>query len=269
VTVRQDFIAYQESITNELRAVQDRVRNLIGPSHWQTDGEHKETILRRVLRTHLPESVRVGKGFVCYPHSRPHTSGSAKRSSRQLDILITSRNKPTLYKEQELVFVTADTVEAIIEVKTRLRRNTARKVIRRLSEEAENIRKNAEQPQQCWAGLFIFETGDIDDVYLLETLQEVANGQRERVVNCIALGRDSFIRFWENGILVESLVAGPVWHSYELRNLAPTYFIGNIVFRLSPSIPDEAQIAWFPIEGTKETRRRYCIPLTGGDIQEF
>ena len=113
---KQDFIAYQESITGELRVTKNRVRNLIGQAHWQTDGEHKETILRQVLSAHLPESVRVGKGFICYPEQYC----GHRKASYQIDILITNKNYPTLMKEGDLVLVTAETVEAIIEVKSRL-----------------------------------------------------------------------------------------------------------------------------------------------------
>lgn len=98
MAIQQNFLAYQESLLEELRSTQDKVRHLIGSRHWQTDGEHKEASLRSVFRSRLPETVRIGRGFVCYPAERD--------SSGQLDILITSKYQPTLYRDGELMFVT-------------------------------------------------------------------------------------------------------------------------------------------------------------------
>ena len=44
--VKQDFKKFYESLNNELIAIKDRVRNLIGDVHWGADGEHKEAILK-------------------------------------------------------------------------------------------------------------------------------------------------------------------------------------------------------------------------------
>jgi hypothetical protein len=107
---RVDSLAYHESISLEMQSTQNRIRNLIGSDHWLTDGEHKEAVLRKALRTHLPEIFHVGRGFICY----------REKSSGQLDILIIDKTSPTLFKDGELILTTPDTVSAIIEVKTRL-----------------------------------------------------------------------------------------------------------------------------------------------------
>src|SRR5512147_173447 len=95
------------SLADELWALKNRVRNFIDDAHWLTDGEWKESVLRNILRRHMPASVGVGRGFVITPNS----------CSSQVDILIYDTSKPTLYKDGELVFVTADSVKAVIEVK--------------------------------------------------------------------------------------------------------------------------------------------------------
>src|SRR4051812_43930803 len=96
----RDLLKYQESLALELRASMDRVRHLIGEAHWLTDGEHKESVLRQVLRTRLPDSTAVGRGFVCYPADElpvegEHSTDTQRRepvTSRQVDILITRRS---------------------------------------------------------------------------------------------------------------------------------------------------------------------------------
>lgn len=61
MNIEQNFIAYQQSITEELKVIKDRVRNLIGSKHWQSDGEHKAAVLRKVIIAHIAESFRVRK----------------------------------------------------------------------------------------------------------------------------------------------------------------------------------------------------------------
>jgi hypothetical protein len=53
---------YHESVTSELDAVKNRIRNLV--THWVTYGEWKESALRTVLRRHLPVGALVGRGFI-------------------------------------------------------------------------------------------------------------------------------------------------------------------------------------------------------------
>src|SRR5688572_11633847 len=102
-----DPAEYFESLTSEMGALKNRVRQMIGDAHWQTDGEWKETVLRNVLRRHVPNNVGVGRGFVISPI----------RPSAQIDILLYDTGKPVLYRDGDLVVVTADAVLGLIEVK--------------------------------------------------------------------------------------------------------------------------------------------------------
>lgn len=273
MTIQQDFKAYQGSINQELQIAKDRVRNLIGNHHWQTDGEHKEEIIRSVLRNHLPEILRVGKGFICYPPPDFQASSSEGSSSGQIDVLITSKDAPTLYKQHGLVFVTVDAVRAVIEVKTELKfgngKQSVQYVLNELANEAVQIRKQVGDERNIWVGLFVFNKGEISASYLLERISKVARRNRYRVVNFVCLGPDDFVRFWEDGSVVDSPIKGPIWHSYYLKKLAASYFINNFVFELSPSIPHDQRRAWFPIRKTKEEYRRNYFPLFPEGIDEI
>lgn len=108
--IEQNFLEFRESISEALTTEMNTVRRLIGSKHFLTDGEHKESILRKVIRSFTPEVFHIGHGFVCYP--------SSGESSTQLDILISSKHRPTLYQEGDLKFLTSSTAEAVIEVKT-------------------------------------------------------------------------------------------------------------------------------------------------------
>jgi len=250
-----DFLEYHKSIARELRATKDRVRHLIGARHWQTDGEHKEAVLRRVLRTHLPESVRIGRGFVCFQND----------ASSQIDVLITANDKPTLFKDGELVFVTPDAVQAIVEVKTAIRsRAQLKEALNKLSDNIARIRSG--RNTSCLAGLFVFDdraNGNVSDPAVLEELQSVVDEQQYRLIDWIALGPDRFFRYWYHSSDVSSICRSDVWHSYELPDgLAHAYFLSNVAWDVTRDrgvVEHQMQYAWFPVEGGKERFRRWCI----------
>lgn len=100
---------YFRSLTAEVEALRDRVRQLIENRHWQTDGEWKESVIRQVLRRHLPASAQVGRGFVV----------TGRRTSHQIDVLVFDSAKPVLFRDADLAFVTPDAVLGAIEVKSR------------------------------------------------------------------------------------------------------------------------------------------------------
>lgn len=277
--IETNFMAYHRSIADELKATQDRIRNLIGSRHWQTDGEHKEAVLRKVLRTHLPEIYNVGTGFICYEH----------KASSQLDILITNRNHPTLFKDGELVFVTPDCVEAIIEVKTSL--NSPQQVnntLAKLADQAELVRQN--KPGGCWVGLFVFRSSkryEAEAETLLDSVHRATHAESidtriQRIIDCIALGPQLFCRFWDKGLTVRNnRIHGRVWHSYIFRRpagttdrlgrLAHAYFISNLVWALRPQATPTMRYAWFPLsmdEG-KESFRYSFIGLEEGLVRRF
>lgn len=257
MTRQRDFIAYHKSIADELRATKDRIRNLIGDRHWQTDGEHKEAVLRKVLRNHIAESLHVGTGFVCGPDTTSH----------QIDVLISSRDKPTLFRDGELLLITPDAVAGIIEVKTRVPTDL-NDVLMKLADDVAMIR---EDNPRCRAGLFIYESypGNNRHERILRLLKEVTHGDEKRVVNWLAAGPNLFFRYWHDGNDVASPAHGPVWHSYALKDLAHAYFLSNAVWDTCPNIDLAMQFAWFPVEGGKERFRKYFISFNDAEVRSF
>src|SRR4051812_21129430 len=100
--------AYYRSLTAELESVKDRVRNFIEDKHWLTHGEWRESVLRAMIAQRLPSSVNIGRGFII-TESGPTT---------QCDILIYRSDRPILFRQGDLAFVTPDAVVAVIEVKS-------------------------------------------------------------------------------------------------------------------------------------------------------
>lgn len=253
---RPDYTAFHRSVSEELYSVKDRIRNLV--RHWGTDGEEKEVALRSVLRRHLPESVIVGRGFVVTPEV----------SSTQIDILVVDASKPTLFKDGDLLIVTPDAVRGVIEVKTELRtRPLVADALSKLSE-IEDLCRGATGRDQVWTGLFIFHGGNDIAPRLLGGLAD-AYEKTGRKVNCISAGKDKFVRYWERGADVNSTERGAVWHAYSLPDVAPSYFMGNLIDSIGSVDNSTAGFAWFPMLGGKEQYRTHYLPLGDREPRDF
>lgn len=251
-----DFGSFHRSVTEELYSIKDRIRDLV--NHWPTDGEHKEVALRSVLRRHLPGSVSIGRGFIV----------TEDQSSTQIDILIVDTAKPTLFRDGDLLIVTPDAVLGLVEVKTAQRsRSEVAKTLEKLSTNVRMCRE-ATGKNSVWSGLFIFEGDTCDQQQLLRAAGDAYKTTRQEV-NCISSGKNLFIRYWSSGEAVFSAEQGPVWHSYTLPGVAPSYFMGNLIDSVSSVDHSTAGFAWFPMVGGKEQHRDYYLPLGGNEPTRY
>ena len=243
--LNMDNEAYFRTITDELHSLKDRIRNFIG--HRLTDGEWKESILRTVLRRHLPKSVGVGKGFVITPEV----------VSTQIDLLLYDATKPVLYQDGDLLILSPDAALGAIEVKTRFRNNEIRDTFTKLSDIAELMAKSY---QKRFFGFFTFE-GNIDDQLVLDFLQQSARGNQRRVINCVSIGNSYFARYWEfDPAFEDRRRLADRWQSYDLINKAPAYFIFNVIEHLCPNSVGQFDKLWFPQLG-KEPHKVGCKNL--------
>lgn len=256
-----NYVDYLKSISQELDATKNRVRHLIRDRHWLADGEHKEAVLRRVLRDLMPVKIGVCHGFIV---------DESKEPSSQIDILLIDKlNKPTLFKDGDLTIVTPDCALGIVEVKTKISSNAALKsVCEKLIENKLSVFEKTNR--QCPVSLFVYEDTSLSDAQILETLHDVANRQEHRAINYLSVGKSKFYRFWHHGQYPYTTLGGDsFWHSYHLENLAQAYFISNLVWDISGQgkSPFEynPEKVWFPIEGGKETYRTGYIGLQSKD----
>ena len=232
---------YFESLAAELDALKNRVRNFIQDRHWQTDGEWKESVLRAFLRRNLPQSVKIGRGFVI----------TERDISRQIDILIYDRTKPLLFQDGDLVFAPPDAVLGVIEVKTALNSTTFKQSIEDLSAKSELL--ESWYPASRVFGLFSYEdrTRNIRDT--LETIKEVVDGKFSRVVHLVCLGHSKFIRYWNLDPIHQNRLIDR-WHAYRLERKASGYFIHNVIEAICPHSVAQHQELWYPREG-KESHK--------------
>jgi len=236
------FRDYHESVTSELDAVKNRIRNLV--RHWLTDGEWKEAALRTVLRRHLPTSAAVGRGFIV----------GRDYSSTQIDLFVLRPEKPTLFRDGELAIVTPDVPGAIAEVKTKIEGPAAwQEIAEKLAEHGRycaEVSKNAP-----WLGIFSYGGKLAQADQILEALCRV-HKKTGVAINCVTCGYDLFARYWPRGQCepgdnsdVDS--QREFWRAYKLERLSPSYFISNLVDAICNVDRNETDYAWFAHEGGK------------------
>ncbi|MBI4490435.1 MAG: hypothetical protein HY694_15235 [Deltaproteobacteria bacterium] len=239
-----DVKSYFESVGQEIGALKHRVRHLIADSHWQTDGEWKESVLRQMLRRHLPEIAVVGRGFVV----------SGDGATHQIDILIHDASKPVLFRDGDLAIVTPDAVLGIIEVKARVSPATFGAAVRKIAGDIDLVRLHPNT--RAFAALFSFEAEQADPMRYLGATAAAAHCQNERLDFC-AIGPDCFHRYW-NEHPEETSRPYWSWHSYHLPGLAPGYFVHNVVDAVSPHSVFHNNDVWFPVAG-KESHRNAVV----------
>lgn len=231
-----DNLKYFRSITLELQALKDRVRLFIRDQHWLTDGEWKESVLRAVLRRHLPQNIGVGSGFVI----------TKDGPSTQIDILLYDRTKPLLYQEGDLVLITPDVCLGIVEVKTRVDATELRDALVTLAECREHVSRC---PHHCpFVGLFSFEHDGDNHETLLRHLRSSASGSHHRLTNCVSLGTSLFARYWHCAP-EDPRTPADIFRAYNLRAIAPAYFVHNVIEALCESSVLANNHTWYPARG--------------------
>ncbi len=230
---------YFKSLTAELESLKDRVRLYIEDAHWQSDGEWKESVLRTILKRHLPNNIGVGRGFIV----------NVEQATTQIDILLYDTSKPILFQDGDFIIITPDAAKGIIEVKKILRnKSDLRDAMNKICENAQFINPGSNYGKNQFFGLFSYEESSFDTNSILEIVQDCVNGKPQRVVNCISLGKNYFVRYWPKPLNGSRFAA---WYAYHIENQAPAYFIHNVVDHLCPQWASENNDIWYP-EDRKE-----------------
>jgi hypothetical protein len=229
-----DFLAYHQSLARELNAVKDRVRNLI--QHWATDGSFKEAALRTVLRRHLPETLQVGTGFIV---------NRRRECSTQIDLLIVDRSHPTLFKDGDLLIVTPSAVRGIIEVKTTLSGPQAIQEALNKVTDCKLLCQEWPTWSKIFTGLFVYEEANNQSRNLIQAVKQIYDGHRGWI-DALAYGPNVFGMFHESSQLPGNIRLRNAWSIWSVPGLAPAYFLGSILSKLSEHEVFFNPAAWFP-----------------------
>lgn len=225
------------SITKELKALQDRVRSLIGDAHWGEDGRYKEAVLRNVIRRFLTQDAVIGTGFIV------RHSPEELKVSNQIDILVVDSRYPLLFAEGDFIITTPFNVLAMIEVKTELEPSD-REIFEKATENGRIAGKD------IFNGIFSFE-GVAQNRIETNSFEDILkNSQGE--VNNICFGEDFFVKYWDRS------VNNPIKNGYgiyKITGLSFSYFISNLVESVYPNTGVERNWFLYPIEEGKEAHR--------------
>jgi hypothetical protein len=229
--------AYFRSLTAEIEALKDRIRNFIGDAHWVSDGLWKESVIKAILRRYLPGAAGIGSGFVI----------TEQGPTTQIDVLIYDLTKPVLFRDGDFVIITADAALALIEVKTRIEKSEIEQVCRKIFSAAQLLRT---QPTiaRPFIGAIAIEDTEVTAEEMLDPIYNVAGAPGGPEFNCLCLGSSYFVRYW---YLPPQPPNIPVnrWHAYNIPNMAPAYFIHNVIESLFPQSVSENSGMWYPLAG--------------------
>ena len=244
-----DYLKYQKSISDELIATKDRVRNFIGGRHWGEDGKYKEIIFMNVLQRALPKSVSIGTGFVIGDSS----------VTKQIDVIVYRNCVPVLFQQDQFVIVPRESVLGIIEVKTNMSKlPQVDCVIRSAHENGQIIGRN------IFNGIFSYENEWAFNCRYDGSLKNALQ-QYHGNVNNISFGKDFFMKYWgphqprpEYNL--------PHYSFYRISNLSFGYFISNLVEDVyiqenATAINQPLRSYLYPIEETKEAYRLDALEI--------
>ena len=220
-----DIIEFHKTISKEINATRDRVRNLV--NHWGEDGRHKEAILKNVIKRFLAKKYIIGTGFVV---SECEARGEHK-SSKQIDIIIYDSAFNTLFKEGDFMIVTPEGVRGIIEVKTNLgNRSNKKDIINQCSENGKFIfdgKRNKDK--EIFNGLFSYEYTDFNNEIIntnitniiRQSYNSISDQNKDKfVLNCLSMTENYFIKHF---------TGEETYSLYKLTDLSFSFFIFNLI----------------------------------------
>lgn len=218
----------------ELDIIKDRVADLIGTTtNPLENGRYREAILKRVIKQFLPSNISIGTGFVI----KEPGSGRKKSEtvSRQIDLILYDNELPMIFSEGDFVIVTPKMVRGIIEVKSSLTLALFRtKVLESVIHNSKIL--NKENDKNFFSGLFVFKEPD-NPRAIVDNLWGFCS-----TLNHIAWGTDHFFKYWEGS---------KTFVGYELKKLAFSYFISNLVTTIAGDHDDQYWIR-FPLKEGKD-----------------
>ncbi len=235
---------FHKSITDELKAVQDRVRSLIGGAHWGEEGRYKEAILSSVIRRFLPKNMSLGTGFIIKKEN------NEIKVSNQIDIIIYENTYPVLFEEGDFLITTPENVKGIIEVKTNLSSSSINETVLKATSNGKLIAK------EIFNGIFVYDKRKVkiksrETSHILKSALINSKG----TVNHLCFGENIFIKFWQDWNSCADFSDG-YYSIYKISKLSFSYFISNLVEHISKNQMTERLWFLYPISEGKE---RYKI----------
>lgn len=272
--VTQNSDAFLKSWSAQLQSQANTVRDLIGDTHWLSDGHHRESILRDLISDYLPANVAIGSGFVKPPNAR-------YGCSNEIDILISDIHGQThYYNKNGLRIIPPDSLVAMLEVKSK---NSSTKLSEALINVcAANLLANEfSKGKYVWSGIAFFDPNEkfvastmakrIQKIVCEELVPKIAvfNGQDPTIAQVLSNLPACIFNMTEYVVLIsESEDSGNlVVRIFNVGNLAPSIAIydmlnavsvrlkngtgGDVLQLVDSQVIDEPEQIHIKIEGLK------------------
>jgi hypothetical protein len=145
MSIEPNALEYFRSISAELASKANRIRQLIGDSHFLSDGHHKEYLLQSVIERFLPATFVCSRGFVV------RDSQLKIRSKEQDLLIIDTRMHAPLFRESGVIVTFPENVRAVISVKSTLSSNSVNDALDGLASIPD-----IDSTSPLWHGIFAF-----------------------------------------------------------------------------------------------------------------
>jgi hypothetical protein len=162
---------YLTSLAAELAVQATRARDLLGDTHWLTDGGHKEYLLIDLLKRHIPHGMIASRGFVI------READPTKRSREQDVLIVDAMEEAPIFNQGGVIISFPSAVRASISVKTEMCNDEVKNSVLVLN----SVRAVAGpdiDPASIWCGAYYFVEPD-NPVLVYD---QVARGTREAPV---------------------------------------------------------------------------------------
>lgn len=247
-----DTIEFHKSSAKELIAIKDRVRNLV--NHWGEDGRHQEAVIKTMIQRFLPEKFKIGSGFIV----RQTRERGNHEPSKQIDLIIYDNSYPILFKDNDFVILTADSVLGIIEVKANATNQGLNDIIAKANENGKFIydaRYDKEKP--LFNGIFSYEStvNNVNTIanHIKNPWDGLGINRQFYAVNHISLNQDWFYKFW-----IHEFSDGNLPHYlYKIDELSFSFFISNLMDWISGTSVIENSNLWYPVDKSIEVKKRF------------
>ncbi len=247
-----DTIEFHKSTAKELIAIKDRVRNLV--NHWGEDGRHQEAVIKTMIQRFLPEKFKIGSGFIV---RQTHERGNHE-PSKQIDLIIYDTSYPMLFKDNDFVILTADSVLGIIEVKANATNQGLSEIVKKANNNGKFIyNARVDKIKPLFNGIFSYEStiNNIDTIanQIKNPWNKLGDNKQLYGVNHISFNQDWFYKFWKQ----EFNNGNAPHYFYEIKELSFSFFISNLIDCICGTSVIENSNLWFPVDKSFQFRKKY------------
>jgi hypothetical protein len=144
-----NWFRYFLSLAKELESQSTRVRDLIGGSHWISDGHHKEYLLLGLLERHLPMGMIAARGFVVSPTDTEH------RSTEQDILIVDALQEAPIFHDGGLLISFPRQVRAAISVKSTMSSASIDDSVAGLNS-VKQLSRSTDDYNNIWCGAYFF-----------------------------------------------------------------------------------------------------------------